>query len=77
MAIAIAPQGGKPFYKILWLILGFGVLDLISGDKCANQRVQERLASLAGVMNELEEPEVDGELLLRNATVRAQPGSQQ
>jgi SAM-dependent methyltransferase len=60
-----------------WLILGFGVLDLVSGDQCVNQGAQECLAPLAGVMNELEEPEVDGEFLLRNAAMRAQPGAQQ
>jgi hypothetical protein len=59
------------------LILGFGVLDLVSGDQCVNQGAQECLAPLAGVMNELEEPEVDGEFLLRNAAMRAQPGAQQ
>lgn len=41
------------------LILGFGVLDLVSGDKCANQGAQERLASLAGVVDELEECGMD------------------
>src|SRR4051812_7032246 len=67
----------EKFSIISRLILGFGVLDLVSGDQCANQGAQKRFASLAGVMNELEEPEVDGEFLLRNATVRAQPGAQQ
>jgi hypothetical protein len=39
------------------LILGFGVLDLVSGDQGTDQRAEESLASFARVMDELEEPE--------------------
>ena len=59
------------------LILGFGVLDLASGDQGADQRAEKSLASFARVMNELEEPEVDREFLLRNAAMRPQPGAKQ
>jgi hypothetical protein len=60
-----------------WLILGFGVLDLVSGDQGADQRAEKSLASFARVMDELEEPEVDREFLLRNAAMRPHPGAKQ
>ena len=41
------------------LILGFGVLDLVSGDQGAGQRAEESLASFARVMDELEECGMD------------------
>src|SRR4051794_36243580 len=59
------------------LILGFGVLDLVSGDQGADQRAEESLASFARVMDELKEPKIEGELLLRDAAMRPQPGAQQ
>ena len=59
------------------LILGFGVLDLVSGDQGADQRAEKSLASFARVMDELEEPEVDREFVLRNAAMRPQPGAKQ
>ena len=61
--------------KRIRLILGFGVLDLASGDQGADQRAEKSLASFARVMDELEEPEVDREFLLRNAAMRPQPGA--
>ena len=60
-----------------WLILGFGVLDLVSSDQGADQRAEESLASFARVMDELKEPKIDREFLLRNAAMRPQPGAQQ
>jgi hypothetical protein len=67
---------GEMRCKINRLILGFRVLDQVSSDECANQGAQECLASLAGVMNELEEAEVDRKFFLRDAAMRAQPGAQ-
>ena len=43
----------------LRLILGFGVLDLVSGDQGGDQRAEESLASFARVMDELEECGMD------------------
>lgn len=63
--------------KVRRLILGFGVLDLVSGNQGADQRTEESLASFARVMDELEEPEIDREFLLRNAAMRPQPGAKQ
>src|SRR4051812_666871 len=60
-----------------WLILGFGVLDPVSGDQGADQRAEESLASFTRVMDELKEPEIDREFLLRNAAMRPQPGAKQ
>jgi len=37
----------------------------VSGDQGADQRAEKSLASFACVMDELEEPEVDREFLLR------------
>jgi len=36
-----------------WLILGFGVLDPVSGDQGANQRAEESFSPSARVMDEL------------------------
>ena len=55
------------------LILGFGVLDLVSGDQGTDQRAEESLASFARVVDELKEPEIDREFLLGDAAMRPQP----
>jgi hypothetical protein len=60
-----------------WLILGFGVLDLVSGDQCADQRAEEGFSSSTRIMDELKEPKIKGEFLLRNAAMRPQPGAKQ
>ena len=53
------------------------MLDPVSGDQGADQRAEESLASFTRVMDELKEPEIEGEFLLRNAAMRPQPGAQQ
>jgi hypothetical protein len=52
------------------LILGFGVLDLVSGDQCADQGAKKSFSPPACIMDELKEPEIDGELLLRDTAMR-------
>jgi hypothetical protein len=42
-------------------------------DQQLNERRQQRFASLADVVHELEEPQVDREFLLGNAPMRTQP----
>jgi hypothetical protein len=59
------------------LILGFGVLDPVSGDQRLNQGAEQRLSPSAGIVNELKEAKVDREFLLRDATMRPQPGAKQ
>ena len=46
-------------------------------DQGGNEGTEERLAPPAGVMDELEEAEIGGELLLRDAAMGTQPGAQQ
>ena len=43
----------------------------------ADKGAEERLAPATGVVDELKEAEIGGQLLLRDATVRPQPGAQQ
>src|SRR3954451_11378454 len=74
------PKRATPRRKsrlVVRLILGFGVLDPVSGDQGADQRAEESLASFTRVMDELKEPEIEGEFLLRNAAMRPKPGAKQ
>lgn len=54
-----------------WLILGFGVVAWRSGDQGTNERGEQLFASLAGIVNKLEEPEIDRKLFLRDASMGA------
>jgi hypothetical protein len=47
------------------------------GDQACDEGAEERLAPATGVVDELEEAEIGRQLLLRDATVRPQPGTQQ
>src|SRR3954471_17002468 len=46
-------------------------------DQASDQGPEQRLPAAPGVVHELEEAEVGGQLLLRDAPVRPQPGTQQ
>src|SRR5690349_11243246 len=59
------------------LILGFRVLDLVSGDQGADQGAEESFSPFTRVMDELKEPKIDREFLLGDAAMRSQPGAQQ
>src|SRR4051794_29679008 len=48
-----------------------------SGDQRLNQGAEQRLSASAGIVNELEEPEIERQVFLRDAAVRPQPGSQE
>src|SRR4051812_39258675 len=48
-----------------------------SHDQSGDEGAQEGFAAAAGVVHELEEAEIQRQLLLRDAPVRAQPGAQQ
>ena len=49
------------------LILGFGVVAPRSGDQGTDERGEKLFAPFACIVNELEEPEIDRQLLLGNA----------
>src|SRR3954449_1776325 len=62
----------------LWRLLsGFGVASIGLGDQACDEGAEERLAPATSVVDELEEAEIGRQLLLRDATVRPQPGTQQ
>jgi len=56
-------------------MLGSGVLVFRSSDECGDEGTEQGLSTSAGVMNELEEAEIDWELFLRDAAMGAQPGA--
>ena len=49
----------------------------MSRDQGGDEGSEEGFSASAGVVDELEEAEIDRQLLLRDAAVRAQPGAQQ
>jgi hypothetical protein len=49
----------------------------VLADQELNELTQQRFASLSDVVDKLEEPEVERELLLRNAPMRTKPTPQQ
>src|SRR3954452_9789832 len=63
--------------KILWLLSGFRVVSIGSRDQASDQGPEQRLPAAPGVVDELEEAEIGGQLFLRDAPVRPQPGAQQ
>ncbi len=48
-----------------------------SGDQASDEGAEQGFAAPARVVHELEEAEVEGQLVLRDTPVRAQPGAQQ
>src|SRR5512147_3348250 len=48
-----------------------------SCDQGADQGAEEGFPPFACIVSKLEEPKIDGELFLRDATVRSQPGAQE
>ena len=63
-------------WKQVRLLLGSGVLASLSHQGC-DEGAQEGFAAAPGVVHELEEAEIERQLLLRDAPVRAEPGAQQ
>ncbi len=61
----------------MWLLSGFGVVGIGLRDQGADEGAEQGLAATAGVVDELEEAEIDGQLLPRDATVWPEPGAQQ
>ena len=60
-----------------WLLLGSEVVLDLSRDQAGDQGIEQGFAASARVVHEPEEAEVERQLILRDATVRAQPGAQQ
>src|SRR3954452_9578411 len=58
------------------LLSGFGVVRSGRRDQAGDEGAEERLPAAPGVVDELEEAEIGGQLLPRDAPVRPQPGAQ-
>jgi hypothetical protein len=50
---------------------------MASPDQAADESAEQSLAAATGVVHELAEPEIQRQFVLRDAAVRAQPGTQQ
>jgi len=53
-----------------WLLSGFGVVSIDLRDQGSDEGAEECFAAAAGVVYELEEAEIGGQLLLRDAAMR-------
>src|SRR3982751_1296529 len=60
----------------MWLLSGSGVMEA-SHDQGCDEGAEEGFAAAPGVVHELEEAEIERQLVLRDAPVRAEPGAQQ
>ncbi len=60
-----------------WLLSGAGVVAGMSRDQARDEGAEQGFAAPARVVHDLEEAEVERQLLLREAPMRAQPGAQQ
>ncbi len=60
-----------------WLLSGSGVVAGTSRDQAGDERSEQGFAASTRIVHELEEAEVKRQLLLRDAAVRVQPGTQQ
>src|SRR3954466_3396175 len=58
-------------------LIGFWGVGFGSGAQGGDEGSEQGFAAAACVVHELEEAEVERQLVLRDATVRAQPGAQQ
>ena len=62
---------------VWWLLSGSGVVKGPSRDQGGDEGSEQGFAASARVVHELEEAEIERQLVLRDAAVRAQPGAQQ
>ncbi len=67
------PSCPVSFRNRRWLLPGSGVVTGTSGNQAGDEGTEQGFAASACVVHELEEAEVEGQLVLRDATVRAQP----
>ncbi len=61
----------------MWLLLGSGVVAGPSRHQAHDEGAEQGLAASACVVHELEEAEIERQLVLRDAAMRTQPGTQQ
>jgi hypothetical protein len=59
-----------------WLLTGFGVVIGGSCEQGSDESAEQSLSTSPGVVNELEEAEIEWQLLLRDAAMQPQPGLQ-
>ena len=75
--ISLSGSGQAPNFPINLAHLGFWGDGGVSCDQGGDEGSEEGFSASSGVVDELEEAEVEGQLLLRDAAVGAQPGAQQ
>ena len=68
---------GALVHKSRWLLLGSGVVTGPSRHQACDEGAEQGFAASTRVMHELEEAEIERQLALRNAPMRAKPGPQQ
>src|SRR4051812_21516223 len=71
-----APRPTSPPQKPMALV-GFRGVGSASCDQGGDERAKQGFAATACVVHELEEPQIERQLLLRDPPVRAEPGAQQ
>jgi len=64
---ALCPKTGYPS----WLLSGFGVVAGASRNQARDERAEQGFAASACVVHELEEAEIEGQLVLRDAPLEA------
>src|SRR4051794_4407792 len=75
LAQAGVPRSRPSIFRVA--LIGFRGAGHRLRDQASDQGPEQRLPAAPGVVDELEEAEVGGQLLLRDAPVRPQPGTQQ
>src|SRR4051794_36514317 len=81
----LPPRSSRPYAQhpgsreepLEWLLSGFGVVSIGLPDQARDEGSEQSLAPAAGVVDELEEAEIERQLLLRDTPVRSEPGAQQ
>ena len=69
--MTLGSRGNRPR-----LLLGFGVVVGPSRHQACNKSAEQGFAAPACVVHELEEAEIERQLVLRDAPMRAKPGAQ-
>ena len=74
LSVTISPGICSGHYipdKHCWLLLGFGVVPGPSRNQAGDEGAQQGFAASASVVHELEKAEIERQLVLREAPVRA------
>jgi hypothetical protein len=67
--------GGQYLHQ--WLLTGFGVVSGGSCDQGSEESAEQSLSASTGVVDDLEEAEIGGPLVLRDTAMPTQPRAQQ